>query len=132
MSSNGEEKLDKTKQLSTKKKAFIEAWIRTFGNVTKTCKHIGIGRTTYYYWLDSDPVFKEVIESEDTNEKFLDFLEDKLIDQVRNGNTAALIFALKTKGRKRGYEEKAPVDVPDEIKLEVIMREIKPNGSSEN
>jgi hypothetical protein len=39
----------------------------------------------------------------------LDFAESSLFKQIKEGNTAATIFLLKTKGRFRGYLEKSEV-----------------------
>ena len=92
--------------LSPKKKTFIEAWIKTFGNVTQSCEMTGIHRSTYYLWLKEDENFVNVIEGEEVQERFIDFLESKLAKKINDNDTTALIFALKTKGKKRGYIEK--------------------------
>ncbi len=48
-------------------------------------------------------------------ESALDDLEEELISQAMNGNIAALIFALKTRGFKRGYIEGRRVEVTDDF-----------------
>ena len=92
--------------LDIKKKAFVDAWIATFGNITKAAELCKMHRTTYHLWMNSDAVFKKAIESEDVGERFLDFLEEKLKDKIIGNDTTALIFALKCKGKKRGYVER--------------------------
>jgi hypothetical protein len=40
----------------------------------------------------------------------LDLAESKLHEEILGGNTAAIIFFLKTKGKKRGYVERQEVE----------------------
>ncbi len=44
-------------------------------------------------------------------ERGLDLAELQLIKQINEGNTTALIFYLKTKGKRRGYIERHEFDV---------------------
>jgi len=90
-----------------RKDAFIHAWIRSFGNVTQSCMAIGISRMTYYRWLKEDDLFSRALESEDVRERYKDFLESKLVERINDKSDAALIFALKTQAKDRGYIEKA-------------------------
>jgi hypothetical protein len=41
----------------------------------------------------------------------IDFAESQLHKQIKEGNSTATIFFLKTKGKKRGYVERQEVDV---------------------
>lgn len=93
------------------KKAVIEAYIKSFGNISSACRAAGINRQTYYNWLNKDKDFKTAIENSGADEYFLDFLDSKLVDRINNNSDACLIFALKTKGKKRGYIEKQELDV---------------------
>ena len=117
-------------QLSRKKELFIESFLRTFGNVTQACQGINIARQTYYDWLNNDPDFKTKIESSETEERFLDFLEAKLASQINNDNTTALIFALKYKGSKRGYIERREQDVSGDVKITFVEEIIRPDGDT--
>jgi phage antirepressor YoqD-like protein len=106
------------------KKGFIEAYQKSFGNISQSCKAVGIARQTYYNWL-KDEEFKTELKSIEPGELFLDFLESKLVERVNNGDTTATIFALKTKGKKRGYIERQEVDLgtDNHFRIEVIRNE---------
>jgi hypothetical protein len=93
------------------KKAFIEAYQKSFGNISQSCRAVGISRQTYYNWIEHDRDFDIELKSVEPAELFLDFLESKLIERVNKGDTTATIFALKTKGKSRGYIEKTETDI---------------------
>jgi len=99
------------------KKAIIEALEQSLGVVTTACKKAGVGRTTFYGWLDSDPKFKKAVD--DIQNIALDFAESQLHKQISKGDTTATIFYLKTKGKKRGYIER------QEFSHDVTKGEIK-------
>ena len=89
------------------KKAIIDALEKSLGVVTTACKIVGIDRTTFYRYLKDDPDFaKEVQDIEDIA---IDFVESQLFKQIKEGNTTATIFYLKTKAKKRGYVERQEV-----------------------
>jgi hypothetical protein len=50
----------------------------------------------------------------------LDFAESQLHKQVKEGNTTATIFLLKTKGKKRGYIERQEIQMDGAIESKVI------------
>lgn len=91
------------------KKAMIDAMVKSIGIVTTACKKVGIGRTQYYAWLKEDPEFKKAIN--DIEEIALDYVESQLHAQIGDGNVAATIFYLKTKGKARGYIERQEWDL---------------------
>ena len=86
------------------KKALLVALEKSLGVVTSACKKIGIGRTTYYDWYNSDPEFKKQVD--DLQNVALDMAESQLHKQILDSNTSATIFYLKTKGKSRGYVER--------------------------
>ena len=81
----------------------LEALEQSLGVVTSACKKVGIGRTTFYGWLKDDEEFAEQVR--DIGEIAVDFAESQLHKQIKEGNSTATIFYLKTKGKKRGYVE---------------------------
>lgn len=88
----------------TRKEAMLQALEKSLGVVTTAARVVGIERTTHYNWMNTDEEYKEaVISIEDVA---LDFAESKLHSMINNEDTAATIFYLKTKGKKRGYIER--------------------------
>lgn len=86
------------------KKAIIEALEQSLGIVTSACKKVGVGRTTFYGWLNDDEEFAKAVK--DIENVALDFAESQLHKQIKDGNPSSTIFYLKTKGKKRGYVER--------------------------
>jgi len=98
--------MDRTEQ---HKKAMLDALEKSLGVVTAACKSVGVGRTTHYLWMDTDPEYKAAVE--ELSDVAIDFAESQLHKQIKEGNSTATIFFLKTKGKKRGYIERQEVDV---------------------
>jgi hypothetical protein len=112
--------LDRTVQ---HKKAIIEALEQSLGVVTTACKKVNVSRTQYYIWLKEDKEFADAVN--DIDNIALDFAESQLHKQIKEGNTTATIFFLKTKGHKRGYVER------QEIKQEITNKDIDLNSLSD-
>ena len=104
-----------------KKKDFIESLRNNLGHISNACEAAKIGRRTYYLWIDKDKDFKEDVEH--VKESLLDLAETKLLQNIENNENTAIIFYLKTKGKKRGYIEKQELEVVkpiDDIVLDGI------------
>ncbi len=100
-------------EMDDKKEKFLEALARGYGIIATACEAVKVGRTTYYRWYNSDPEFKERVD--EITETQVDFVESKLMQSINANDTTAIIFYLKTKGKKRGYSDKAyptPVKEP--------------------
>lgn len=93
---------------TSKKRSFLDALDKAFGNISAACLQCNIARRTYYRWLEDDPKFAEEVRI--IEEGNIDYVESKLFEQIRHGNVTAQIFYLKTKGRSRGYIEGYEVD----------------------
>lgn len=85
----------------------LEALEKSLGIVTTATKAAGISRETHYRWMKEDPEYKEKVDS--IGDIALDFAESQLHKQIREGNSTATIFFLKTKGKNRGYIERQEV-----------------------
>ena len=92
-----------------KKKDFLKALRNNLGHITNACTAANIGRRTYYEWIDKDSEFKEDVSH--VQESLLDLAESKLLENIEGNENVAIIFYLKTKGKKRGYIEKQEVDI---------------------
>jgi len=86
----------------------LDALEKSLGVVTAACKAVGIGRTTHYLWMQEDAEYKKAVE--DLNDVAIDFAESQLHKQIKDGNSTATIFYLKTKGKKRGYVERQEIE----------------------
>ena len=111
---------ESSKRLKFKKKSFLDALKKSLGIVSIACEKTGLGRHNHYRWLrddaDYNAAYDEILEST------IDFVETSLYKQIKNENTQATLFYLKTKGRKRGYNEVIEskvelIDKPDIIKI---------------
>ena len=87
----------------TLKKNLLAALAKSLGNVSDACKKANISRTYFYELKKTDPDFFQAVE--DISESAIDLTESAFLKQIQDGNTACIIFMLKTKGRKRGYVE---------------------------
>ena len=90
-------------------KTIAQIYEKKAANVSATCKALNISRTQFYKWKNRYPKLTEMLNEVD--ESLLDFAESKLMEKVQDGDITALIFFLKTKGKKRGYVEQVENNV---------------------
>ena len=104
------------------KKGLLDALEKSLGVVTTACKQVGIGRTTFYNYYNEDIDFAKKVD--DIENVALDFAESQLHKQIQEGSTAATIFLLKTRGKKRAYVERQEITgaegVPTDVKIEIL------------
>lgn len=114
--------------MDIKKQAFIEAYKKTFGNISETCKACDkMSRNTYYEWM-KDEEFKSTIESIEPDELFIDFCEDALIKKIKDGDTTSIIYALKSKGKKRGWGESSSIEHSYKNGFDIIYEDANISG----
>lgn len=80
-----------------------QAYKKSAGNLTLTADTLGINRRTLDRWREKYPELDEMMR--DVEEGLLDLCESRLMQQINESNLTAIIFYLKTKGKKRGYIE---------------------------
>lgn len=90
------------RRIQNKKEEFLKAFEETIGIVTIACQKVGIHRSTYYDWLEKDPEFKKEVERIKTQQ--IDWVEDKLLQAIKNDNITAINFYLRCK--HPGYKPK--------------------------
>ena len=108
-----------------KHKTFLDILAKSFGNITHACKKSGLSRSQYYNWLNRVDGFKNRVE--EIQESLMDDAETILHSEIRGGNMTAVIFFLKTKGKKRGYVERQELaGVEDQpVEINVVLGENK-------
>lgn len=89
------------------KRKILEHLEASLGVVSTACKEAEVPRSTFYKWLKDDEEFKKSVE--ELQEVAVDTVESALFGQIRKGDTTAMIFYLKTKGKKRGYVERTEI-----------------------
>ena len=88
-----------------------EAIREKHGNISAAARYLGCSRNTIARYIERYPTLKSVYEEE--RETLIDFAENQLFQQVKEGNITAIIFTLKTIGKSRGYVERQEVTGKD-------------------
>jgi len=95
--------------LTGNKREFLDALKRCAGNVSEAMRQVHISRTTHYEWLNTDPEYAAAVDA--IKESLIDRAESALQTLISEGNVPAVLFFLKTQGKKRGYIERTETDV---------------------
>lgn len=106
-------------QTDIRKKAMLEALEKSLGIVAPACVAAGVGRSTFYEWMDEDPEFRKAVEG--MQDIALDFAETKLMKRIKDESDTAIIFYLKTKGKRRGYIERQEIDATTTVTYQAIV-----------
>lgn len=85
------------------RKTIADVYEKKAANMSATAVALGVSRTTLYEWRQKDPKLDALMH--EVEESLIDFTESKLLAQIKDDNMTAIIFHLKTKGKKRGYTE---------------------------
>ena len=102
--------MEKSNQVSTlspkkaRQKQFLEIFRHNLFNKSKSCRDMGINRSTVHLWLRDDPEFKEEFEA--CKEEKFDLVEHSLLSLVARKDVAACIFCAKTLLAHRGFIER--------------------------
>jgi hypothetical protein len=100
------------------KNNLLEALEQSLGIVTTACKIVGCNRSTFYKYYNNDKEFRASVD--ELQNMTLDFVESQLHKQIKDGNTTATIFYLKTKGKKRGFVERQEIQMDGSIESKII------------
>ena len=108
------------------KQSVLHVFEKSLGNISHTCTKSGISRQTFYNWIDTDAEFAAAIDN--AKEAAIDMVETALFKQIQEGNTACIIFYLKTKAKHRGYIERQELTGKDGAEI-VVHQYTLPDGS---
>jgi len=113
--------ISKKRQDTAKK--IIAAIKESKGFLTLAAQKAGVSYITVWRYTQDFPLVKQAVE--EAKETMTDFVESKLFEEIRKGNTACIIFYLKTKGKSRGYIERHEIsgEGGNPIKTEIIVRD---------
>ena len=119
-----EEKKNRTtkKEMGDKQLKFLEVLEKNMGLVTPSCKKFNnLAKSTHYKWINEYEGYKERVEQiENAN---IDFAEGKLMEQMNEGNIAAILFFLKCKAKSRGYVERQEIKHSGGMSIDVKWEE---------
>lgn len=101
------------KNLDPNQLRFLKALEEALSIVSGALEISNVSRSTYNNWMETNEDFKLNVEL--IKEKQIDFVESKLLQKIEMGDTAAITFYLKTKGKARGYVEKGDLDQGDKL-----------------
>ena len=102
----------------------VEALTKNKGMVYYAAKSLGCSHTTIYNYAKRYASVREAMEAQDG--EFVDTAELKLRQAVINGESWAVLFALRTKGKERGYVERSEVTGKDgnEFVIKVVYADV--------
>lgn len=98
-----------------------DALTATHGFVTAASKSLGMSDQGVRNYIKKYDVVRQACD--DAREKMIDYAEGALYKQIQEGNITAIIFFLKTQGRKRGngYSERTEIVTPEGEALRVVI-----------
>jgi len=122
--------------MDIQKKTMLAALSKSLGNVSLAADISGLSRSSHYNWLNEDLDYK--LQYEELSERAVDFVESKLFELIEGANrqvvtsegiktikeppnTAAVIFYLKTRGKKRGYVERSTIDKYELQPIQIVI-----------
>lgn len=98
-----------------------QVYAKKAGNMSATATALNLARQTLLNWRKNDEELAVMLQ--DVDESLVDFSESKLLEAINEGNLTAIIFHLKTKGKKRGYVEQIDNNVSMNP-FEKLMKEL--------
>jgi len=122
--SEGNNKKKRKESNSTKKRKvlFLKEYVDFGGNITLSCKAIGISRQSFYKWL-KEKRFKQ--EFEEVKLEPIENVESKLYATALEGNVTAMIYYLKNNYRDKYFEINKETDRGKELDTKELIRAFK-------
>lgn len=102
-------KIKEWERTTKNKGRFLKEFNESLGIIMIACAKSGVGRRTYYNWIDKDSVFRGQCEYIERYQ--MDYVEDKLMMLILNNNLPSIIFYLSRRGDK--YRDKVEVSSED-------------------
>ena len=89
------------------------------GLITHAARKLGVTQPAVSQRVKSSEFLQAVIQ--EITESTLDLAESQLMEKIREGHIAAIIFYLKTKGRDRGFSERMEINANINAKAGVLV-----------
>lgn len=86
--------------LSDKQNDFLSVLNTSLGIIGLALQNTNVTRDELNEWLDN---YEFKLKYDEITDVTLDYVENQLIKQIKEGNINAITFYLKTKGKKRGF-----------------------------
>lgn len=96
------------------------------GNVAAIARSLGVSRGTVLNRVNESATLRRLLDDE--REGMIDDAESELYEGALNGDTAKLIFFLKTQGRHRGYGDRIESAITGSVSNVVVY--LPDNGRS--
>ena len=95
-----------------------QAIIKAQGVLIGAAQALGCSRQTVDNYIKKYKTVKDAYA--EANEITIDFVETALLKKIKSGDTTAMIFYLKTKGKNRGYVERQEVENTGKVQIHVV------------
>lgn len=103
-------KIKRTRAILTDEQ-IADALTKTKGNISAAARLLECDRSTIHSRIVERPSLAVVLS--DAREGLVDSAEDALSKLINEGNVAAIIFTLKTQGKRRGWIERQEITGAD-------------------
>ena len=97
--------------ISHKQDMFLTVYYSKAANIKSCCDAVGIARSTYDYWMNTNASFQALVLQEYSG--VLDLTQSALIKNIQEGKESSIFYMLNKKGKPLGFIEK-----PDSIVIE--------------
>lgn len=110
------------------KQQMLLALEKTYGVVTPALLMINLPKSTYYDYYKQDEEFRSQVDS--IRETLTDIVEIELIKKIKAGDTQAILFYMKYRGKTRGYTDSLELNGKVDNTITVIKLN-GPNGDTD-